>query len=101
MDTGTRQGAEWECEASPRASAQLPRTLLTSGHPESLFYLGHIPTLPQGRTVPLVSNSVSTHELPVLLTTVTRPLPICVFRCVPGEIMVSVGIAVGRQATGL
>ena len=61
MDTGTSQGAEWGCEASPGASAQLPRTLLTSGHPEILFHRGHIPTLPQSQTVPLVSNSVSTH----------------------------------------
>lgn len=97
MDTGNRREGSGRCEAS---HGLLPWNLLTSGHPEILFHEGHIPTLPQDQTVPCVSNSVSTHGLPVLLATVTRPLLICMFGCVVGEIMDVVGIAVGRQTEG-
>lgn len=65
------------------------------GHP------AHIPALPQGLTVPLVSNCVSTHELPVLLTAVTRSLVAHVFGCVPGDIMDMVRVAAGSGAAGL
>lgn len=81
MDTGTRQGAEWGCKASPRASAQLLRTLLTSGHPESLFYWGHIPTLPQGRTVPLVSNSIYTRAACLAFHCDQAFADLCVWMC--------------------
>lgn len=102
MGTGIRREQSGHWEASHGASALLPWTLLTSGRPESLFHRGHIPTLSRGQTVPPVSHSVSTpRELPVLLTTVARPLLICMFGCVPGEAMVVVGVAAGRRAAGL
>lgn len=82
-DTGTREEQSGGCEASHRASALLPWNLPISDHPESLFHRGHIPSLPQGQTVPQVSNSWSTYERAVPLTTVTRPLLICMFACVP------------------
>lgn len=60
VDTGTRQERSGRCETSHGASILLPWNLFTSGHPESLFHEGHIPTLPQDQTVPRVSNSVYT-----------------------------------------
>lgn len=50
MDTGTRRERSGRCKASHWASTLLPWNLFTSGHPESLFHEGHIPTLPQDQT---------------------------------------------------
>lgn len=49
-----------------------------------------------------MSATLSTRELPDLLTTVTRPFLICMSGCVcvGGEIMDVVGITVGRRAVG-